>query len=291
MKRFTSISFLFLALACALAQTKVLAEESGDWKESNSRAIAAMRNEKYSESERLFQQALKECPLPEDRKIVNTNLALLLQKLGREHEAKTLTGEIEKTNKLEPEAKPTHILPRPNAEIATVSATIRPGGIRGTIQQLDAEIVKADAAGQLETLQNLFAKKAEALRIRDKAETLDYAYALHFRAQVLHHMGKMDEAQALETRATHIRDAIRRLSTQTVHAPAVNHRSNLGRLNFNFDYDDPPPSNAQDSYPSSASGNDSIDYAHQNPIDRNTTNIHKTPSATNTLNSERNFGR
>ncbi len=291
MKRFNIATSIYLALAFCIVQLAVIAEETHDWKETNSRAIAAMRNEKYAESEKLFQQALEECQLPEDRRIVNTNLSLLMQKLGKVEEARQLKGEVETT--LDLSKKENQVLaPSHDMRGATLrdqpEHSTRHNGIRATIQQLDAEIAEADKAGNLDKLQALFARKAEALKIRDGAETLDYAYALHFRAQVLHHMHKIEEADAIETRAMHIRDTIRMLSSEPIHSPTKS-RSRLSTFDIKFDHDQPPPSNYQESYPSASSGS-TISNSMRNQIDRNTTNIQRTPGAGATLNNERNFG-
>jgi len=213
-KRSSKYRTTLIALSLSCAIIPALAQSSTNWKTNNSEAISAMRSEKYEEAEKLFNTALGQCKLDSDKNIVKTNLALLLRKLGRESEAEKLMTHphvspfnSEQSATLNPNATPETKVEtaKPvgrNQEkpIATVDANER-------IMQLDRAIKRADETAALETLQELFQKRADAVLFRDKAETLEYAYTLHHRALV--HLHRDAEAKEIDTYAAKIRDRIR----------------------------------------------------------------------------------
>jgi hypothetical protein len=176
-----------------------------------------MRSEKYDDAEKLFNTALTQCKLETDKNIVKTNLALLLRKLGRVSEAEKLLAN--------PHISPFSNEQQPNSNTnanATSESKVesakpqsrsaeKPAAsdINERIMQLDRAIKKADDTAKLETLQELFQKRADAVLFRDKTETMEYAYTLHHRAQVLVHLHRDAEAKEIDTYAAKIRDRLR----------------------------------------------------------------------------------
>lgn len=240
-----------------------LAEESSDWKQTNTAAIAAMRAEKYEDAEKLFQKALSECKFSADKKIVETNLAVLLRKMERHSEA----------DKLDPPHQPETGLNLNTGSSAKIPSTSESNKLPSTMHQaeihqnsgydynlalrdLESQIKKADAADDLETLQGLFQKKADLLYQRDKSYTLDYAFALHFRSQVLKHMHKDAEADSLEFKAVQIRNANRQIMSSIPYRPIQPISTPPSKLlGLNYAFDTTPPRNSQSEEHYSSSSN------------------------------------
>lgn len=226
------------------------AQDGADWRTINAQAISAMRAEKYEEAEKLFNEALSKCKLSEDKKSVAGNLALLLHKVERHDDAKNIeqthcgaSGSGSDAMKAEPVRS---AAPRPmgqsNARAQSqeplLKGSVRAAESQALIKSLDEQIKKADAAGELELLQSLFQKKADAIKARDHCQSLEYAYILHYRAQVLVHLKREAEAENLEMQARTIRDAIRNMQANSGRGPAAPEirPSSLGRMNFGFDH-------------------------------------------------------
>ncbi|MBX9725284.1 MAG: hypothetical protein K2X81_28025 [Candidatus Obscuribacterales bacterium] len=187
------------------------------WKDTNNRAITEMRNENYSEAERLFKEAQSQCLTSEDRAIVQENLDVLLEKQGKKVEVgakKFDSGSLS---------------PSPTTFSGSDSSPAGKAQVRAELSQLEASIKKADESGDLETLLALFKRKGDLLKLRDDGETLDYAYNMHFRAQVLKQLHRDAEADELEASGARLRDTLRRLSTSNIAAPTRT-RSRLSKF-------------------------------------------------------------
>lgn len=203
-----------------------------------------MRNEKYEDAERMFHEALEKCRLKSDKNTVIANLQILLRKLGREDEATKLSEPAHKSPYDNDQQRGTNAQYKeherqPNSSGGSAGQGLPqgPNGASPTqlkkrddfaeinthIKQLDEQIKKADSSGELETLQMLFEQKADAVRLRDQYESLEYSYMLHFRAQVLLHMHRDAEAKELDAYAAQIRDRNRKQriapSAPPLHAP------------------------------------------------------------------------
>jgi tetratricopeptide (TPR) repeat protein len=325
------LSILIALPATIICGSKMLAAEAGDWKQTNVSAISAMRSEKYEEAEKLFQQALSQCKTPDDKKTVNANLAILLRKLGKEDDAVRLQGEVVADQKNSDSAqKPSKSTAGPQTAAETSNSelsgkqgipsprTVKPSELNDYIKQLDEQIKKADSAGQLETLQNLFKLKADAVRTRDKGESLEYSYVLHFRAQVLHHLKRDAESESLDRYATQVRDHNRMMQQQlqqqssranSVYGGGGYGRAGYGRGGYGAGYDpfyssgpqapsttrstlsnfntyfDPTPAakiNIPTNDYTTGSSSTYINPEYRNEIDKHTTNIQQT---------ERKFGK
>lgn len=317
-----AISTILICGQNAIAGESAVNAPDKDWKQTNVSAIAAMRAEKYEEAEKLFQQALNECKTPDDKKTVNANLCILLRKIGREDEAVKLMGEVqlnagprshtpsESAASSEPVKRETPVTANPK--------TVQSNDLSSYIKQLDEQIKNADSKGDLEHLQNLFKLKADAVRTKDKGESLEYSYILHFRSQVLHHLHRDAEANSLERYAIQVRDQNRLIQQQIAQqqmmqqqsqqhqsgypgdynsfysreaqAPSKT-KSSLSSFNTYFDPTPPAVINMPTTDYTPGSSSTYLDSNLRNTIDRNTTNIHKTQSAGSLLNSERSFGR
>lgn len=260
------IAILVSGIGIASATALPVSAESANWKDTNSQAIDAMRHDKLDEAEHLFQEALSQCSSDDGRQSIQTNLEVLHDKMGIQSHA---SAEQHSSNS--------------TVQSSGQSSNSQADEIHAYIKQLDEQIKKADASDDLETLQSLFQKKAHALKVRDDGETLDYAYCLHFRAQVLQHLHRDSEAQALEAQASQLRDQLKKLSAQPVRPPA-RLRSGLSKLNYNFQPAPTQTQTAQDSYPPVVPNYGRNPMFRRNIIDRNTTNIQNTPGPTSTVN-------
>ena len=220
-----------------ICQQSGRAQAESVWRKLNSEAIAAMRSDKFDEAEKLFTKALNQTKLVEDKKSVAGNLALLLHKLGRDNEAR----KIEEENGLSQASERQATVISGKSTVACTSkplkGSVQSSEINALIKSLQEQIEKADSTGQLDLLQSLFQKKAEAIKARDHCQSLEYAFTLHYRAQVLMHMKRDAEANALETQARSIRDAIRNIQdfSAEVKAPEIR-PSSIGSLNFGFEH-------------------------------------------------------
>ncbi len=192
-----------------------------------------MRQENYEESEKLFVRALAAANYPDHKKTTAVNLAVLLRKMGKSDQANQIENEY--TQQLQRERKRLQINPKSNniKSHNALKASARKDSINLHIKHLDKEIEKADSAGKLNHLQNLFKKKAELLKKRDGMETMEYAYCLHFRAQVLGHMKRKTESRDLEERACKLRDALIKLQQRRIASPEIA-PSRIKDLNFHF---------------------------------------------------------
>ncbi len=204
-------------LCTAIASPAGFSQEQPNWKDTNNRAITEMRNENYSEAERLFKEAQSQCLTSDDRAVVQENLDVLWEKQFMKRVSTESKNEFG-----QPSSKS---LPVTGQDLGQNSKA----QVRAELTQLDASIKKADESGDLETLQALFKKKGELLKQRDDGETLDYAYNMHFRAQVLKHLHRDAEADQLEAEGARLRDSLRRLSTSNIAAP-THTRSNLSKF-------------------------------------------------------------
>ncbi len=250
-------SVLYTVLSVISCPVLLASEDASDWKELNRKAILLMRQGNYQESERFLRQALALAVYPEDRKSLQVNLALILRKQGKDSDAENIETEQDSgANRLSAEAKS---LNSGSGAEKTASAalsnkhtvnTCKPGerllkaraekdDINVLIRSLDAQIKEADGKGKLERLQCLFQEKADALKRRDGVETIEYAYCLHFRAQVLTHMHRDKEAQELEARASHLRDILFTIQRGRKPLPPEISRSNIKKLNFHFESSTP----------------------------------------------------
>jgi len=197
-------------LGCFVCSISCLAQDEHTWRDTNKSAIRAMRNGDYDESERLFQQAFTECKDVESKATVQENLDVLLTKEGKKQ-----SGNVQKNDSAA----------GPDIRFSGSSLGSNNNGnsdaVHQTLSQIDAAIKQADEKGDLDTLQVLFQKKMVALKARDNSETLDYAYCMHFRAQVLHELHRDEEGDALDANASRLRDQLRNLQTAQIAAPQI----------------------------------------------------------------------
>ena len=203
------IAFFQVAISTVAAQ-----DGQAAWSISNDKGINALRSKKYAEAERLFQQALTQCTRDEDRAVVKDNIDVLNQE-----QSDPLKGTVQ-----------TNSIGNIDGSQTTPASSDAPS-LEQQIQQTDLAIKKADESSSLETLQSLFQKKANLIMQKDQSKTLEYAYCLHFRAQVLEKMHRNEEAAQLEAEASKLRDELRRLSDSAISAPDVS-PSTLSEMNF-----------------------------------------------------------
>jgi tetratricopeptide (TPR) repeat protein len=204
------VIFAFMQIATSVVSAQ---DAQQTWSISNDNGIKALRAKNYAEAQQLFQQALRQCTRDEDRAVVNDNLAVL-----QHEQSDTLKGTVQSNSLSNIDGSPTG------------ASSDRPT-LEQQIRETDIAIKKADESSSLETLQSLFQKKAQLIFQRDQAKTLEYAYCLHFRAQVLEKLHRNQEAAQLEAEASKLRDELRRLSDSAISGPEVT-PSTLSEMNF-----------------------------------------------------------
>ncbi len=228
MKLNSGISLLLsLAFSSFSFPDQAGAQQSYGWRVFNDQGIRAMRQGKLDEAERLFNEAINTAQDMDDKKTAAVNLSVVYRNQGKESEAESIEKKISEYSKTKANAD--------SKQQETLRGSVKSDDIHAQIRQLDKEIESADQKGNLDLLQELFKRKADAIKIRDGEENMEYAYCLHFRAQVLSHMHRNAEAQAVEAHARKLRSAIAALEKSGGPAAPEIPRSQLKEMNFKFE--------------------------------------------------------